>query len=591
MLPVTIEQELEVALKCHQSGRLAEAERFYERILAREPDHADALNLMGLVAHQTGRKHLAAELIRKAVARKPTSAMYHQNLGLALSSQGRLDEAVAAFRRALLIQPAYAIACDNLGCALTSHGHFNEAVTAHRQALFIQPNFAWAYCHLGAALSFLGQFDEADACFQQAVQLAPENTRIHNDFLVFLHYNPRSTLSSLLSAHLEYDRRHAAPLRSLWRPHSNTLDSERPLRLGFLSPHFASHPVGRFLIRPLEYLDSRQFHVACYSDTPVADEMTARIKAASAAWHETSGLNDEELADRIRADEVDILFDLAGHTAGNRLQVFARRPAPLQITWLDYVGTTGLTAMDYILADPQQIPPGAEPFYREKVLRMPVDYICYDPPANAPPVEPLPALARGYVTFASFNILATTTPHIFGIWARILRRVPHARLRLKNLGLTEPATRTRLLRLFAEHGIAAERLELLGWSPAEEVLACYNQVDLALDTWPYNGGLTTCEALWMGVPVVTYPGEIFASRHGLAHLSAAGATGTIAKDLDHYVELAVALATDLSRLAALRARLRQQAAAASLCDGAGFAAHFAAVLRDVWRQWIRQTGA
>jgi predicted O-linked N-acetylglucosamine transferase (SPINDLY family) len=300
------------------------------------------------------------------------------------------------------------------------------------------------------------------------------------------------------------------------------------------------------------------------------------------------GWSDDRLARQIRSDRIDILFDLAGHSAGNRLLVFARKPAPIEVTWAGYVGTTGLVAMDYILADRYEIPPQSEMYYRERVLRMPDGYMCYDPPGYAPPVSPLPALEKGYVTFAGFHNPAKITPQVVEVWARILRRLPQARLVLKYRCLDDAATAGRLADLFAGRGIDKDRLEFLGYSAHNETLDQYQRVDVALDTFPYNGGLTTCEALWMGVPVVTCPGETFASRHSLSHLSNVGPTETIAADLDEYVELAVTLAGDLPRLAALRAGLRARMASSPLCDGKRFAENFAEVLRGAWRHWCEK---
>lgn len=580
---------LGAALK--QQGRYDEAIAAYRRTLELQPDLPEAHNNLGTALQSVRRLDEAIAAYRRALALQPEYAMAHNNLGNALFSLRQLDEAIAAYRRALELQPDFALAYNNLGTALKDRGRSDEAIAAYRRALDLQPDFAVAHSNLGNALKDQGQPDEALPCYRHALHLQPESIGIHSNFLTVLHYSPQTTLAGLFDAHCEYDRRHAAPLRAGWQPHRNAPDPDRRLRLGFISPHFASHPVGRFLIRPLEKLDPGQFQIICYSDTPDPDEMTARIRATAAVWHEVAAMSDEQLAGRIQDDGVDILFDLAGHTARGRLPVFARKPAPIQITWLDYVGTTGLSAIDYILADPRQIPSAAERFYREKVLRMPDDYICYDPPASAPPVGPLPALGNGHVTFGSFNILAKITPEVIGVWARILHRIPRARLILKNRGLEEPSTSSRFLGLFAEHGVAPDRVDLLGWSPPDEVLACYNRVDVALDTVPYNGGLTTCEAIWMGVPVVTCPGETFASRHGLTHLSAAGLTETIADNLDEYVELAAALANDLPHLGALRTGLRARVAASPLCDGQRFADHLATLLRDVWRRSCAGTTA
>jgi predicted O-linked N-acetylglucosamine transferase (SPINDLY family) len=266
--------------------------------------------------------------------------------------------------------------------------------------------------------------------------------------------------------------------------------------------------------------------------------------------------------------------------------VFARKPAPIQVTWAGYVGTTGLTAMDYLLADRHEVPPGAERYYRERVLRMPDGYVCYDPPAYASPVKPLPAFDRGQMTFGCFNNPAKITPQAIEVWAKILRRLPGARLVLKYKGWNDNDVARRFIEMFVAHGIDSGRLELLGSSPHVELMAEYNRIDLALDPFPYNGGLTTCEALWMGVPVITCPGETFASRHSLSHLANVGLTETIARNLEEYAERAVSLAGDLPRLAALRAGLRQRMAASPLCDGKRFAAHLTAMLYDVWEKWL-----
>jgi len=584
--PVTISQALQVGIEHHRAGRLAEAQAAYEQILAAEPNHADGLNLLGLVAHESGRPEAAVESMRRAIASKPTSAMYHHNLGLALSATEQFDEALAAYREALRLDPGYAMAQDNLGAALLSRGRFTEAVAAHRAALRINPNSGWAHHHLGIALTFHREFDEALRCFQRGLQLEPGAVKMHSSFLTFLQYQPSVTPAGLLAAHGEFDRLHTAPLRAWWQPHANSREPERRLRLGFISPHFANHPVGRFIVRLFENLNAREFEIVCYSDTIQTDATTDRLRTAAYLWHDVPALSDEQLAARIREDRVDILFDLAGQTRAHRLLVFARKPAPIQITWCDYVGTTGLSAIDYILGDPREIPAGAEQWYREKVLRLPDDYICYDPPADAPQVGPVPALAAGHITFGSFNLLAKMSPQAIAAWAQILHAVPRSRLLVKNLGFDEAATRERFVQSFATQGISAERIEMLGWSTSAETLPCYHRVDLALDPFPYNGGLTTCEAIWMGVPVVTCPGETFAGRHGLAHLTAAGLTETIASDPEQYVKIATNLANDLPRLVEWRATQRERIAASPLCDGERFAAHFSKLMREVWRLWL-----
>jgi predicted O-linked N-acetylglucosamine transferase (SPINDLY family) len=469
--------------------------------------------------------------------------------------------------------------------------HPEEAIACYQRALAIDPHYLLSMNNLANVLKDCGRLEEAFPLYDRVLESASCVPQFASNRLASLQYAPAATLQMLDEAHREYDQRFALPFRAYWESHPNAAEPDRPIRLGFISPHFRFHPVGHFLVRLLENLDRREFEVFCYDDGSTSDAMTARLQAAANSWQQTAFLSDGSLDRRVRDDHIDILFDLAGHTAGNRLLVFARKPAPIQITWLDYVGTTGLSAIDYILADPREIPPEAEKFCSETVLRLADDYVCFDPPANAPGVGPPPALANGFITFASFNIVAKMNPQMVKVWSRVMARVPGSRLVLKNRGFESPAVVARMGGLFAEHSIDPNRIRFAGWSPPEEVLAEYGRVDIALDTFPYNGGLTTCEALWMGVPVVTCPGETFASRHGLAHLTAAGVTETIAHHLEQYEDLAVDLAHDLPRLVPLRASLRDRVAASALCDGPRFAGNFSTLMRQVWRKWCAAQSA
>jgi predicted O-linked N-acetylglucosamine transferase (SPINDLY family) len=580
---------LGVAFK--EQGKLVAAVACYRRALELNPEYAEAHNNLGVALREQGKLDEAVACCRRAVELKPDYAEAHNNLSVALREQGKLDEAAACGRRAVELRPDYAVAHNNLGSALQERGELDEAAACWRRAVELNPDYAEAHNNLGNALKDLGQAEEAAACYRCALELKPDYTVAHSNWLFSLHYRAGITPLDLAEAHAEFDRRHAAPLRSEEQRaasamHGSLLPAPRPaarvprpldrrLRLGFVSPDLGRHPVGYFLVRVLENLGREGQETICYSD---------RLQSAASCWRDTVALSDQPLAEQIRIDRIDVLFDLAGHTAHNRLLVFARKPAPIQVTWAGYVGTTGLTAIDYLLADRFEVPAGAERHYRERVLRMPDGYVCYDPPAYAPPVTPLPALDGGQATFACFNNPAKITPRAIDVWAAILCRLPGARLVLKFKGWNDRGVARRCADLFAARGIDPGRLEFLGSSPHEELLAEYRRVDLALDPFPYSGGLTTCEALWMGVPVITCPGETFASRHSLSHLSNVGLTETIAGDLDQYVERAVSLASDLPRLAALRAGLRERMAASPHCDGRRFAAALVSILRGVWEQ-------
>jgi predicted O-linked N-acetylglucosamine transferase (SPINDLY family) len=390
------------------------------------------------------------------------------------------------------------------------------------------------------------------------------------------------TPDQLATEHAAYDRQHAAPLLPAGAPRALLHHRHQRLKVGFVSPDLGRHPVGYFLVRVLENLSPDRLETTFYSHRRGKDDLTGRLQAAASGWRDVAGLSDEKLADQIREDQIDILFDLSGHTGYNRLLVFARKPAPIQITWIGYEGTTGLAAMDFLLADRHVVPEGSECFYRERVLRMPDGYLCFDPPKSAPPVGPLPALQTGTMTFGSFNNLAKTTPDVVAVWADILRRVPGSRLLMKYRGLGNQNVRQRYIDLFAARGVDPQRLIFLPFSSHAEYLATYQHVDLVLDTFPFSGSTVTCNSLWMGVPVLTCPGATFASRHSLSHLSNVGLTGMIARDLREYVEKAVSCAADLPKLAALRSDLREQMAASPLCDGKRFADHWTSLLYDVW---------
>jgi protein O-GlcNAc transferase len=522
---------------------------------------------------------------RRALQLKPHFAEAHNNLGNVLKDQGKLDEAVSCYERALQLKPDGAAEHNNLGTAWKNRGKLDKAMACYQRAVQLKPDDASAHNNLGDVFKDQGRLDEALACFRRALQLKPDFAAAHSNFLLAIQYRVGVSLSELAVVHAEYDRLHAAPLRTVRTLHENDRDPHRRLRLGFVSPDFGRHPVGYFLIRALENLDRGQCETVCYSNRMIKDDLTSRFQAAAAIWRDVRGLSDEGLTEQILKDRIDVLFDLSGHTAGNRLLVFARKPAPIQITWIGYDGTTGLEAIDYILADSHTIPAGQEVWYREQVLRMPHGYVCYDPPTTSPEAGPLPAAKNGYIRFGSFNNLAKITPHVVEVWAKVLDRVPFSRLELKYKGLGDESVCRRYLGLFTALGVDPSRVELTPPSAYAEYFSAYGEVDLALDPFPFGGSITTCDALWMGVPVITCPGETFVNRHTLSHLSSVGLMETIAGTLEEYVELAVSLAADLPRLASLRAGLRQRMAASSLCDGKRFAANLMHVLRDAWQDW------
>ena len=555
----------------------------WETALRLRPDDGETWHLLGTLLSKLERYPQAVDALQHAVRLRPAVGASHMNLGLALAMSGRLEEALAAFARATAVDPAVAESVQVLlGNIWFDRGRLDDAVACYHRAEAMNPRNGMVQLNLGNMMRDLGRAEEAVACYRRALLLQPDFAAVHSNLLLAGQYCTGVTLAGLAESHAAFDRQQAAPVRtSASSTERRSARKKSRLRLGFVSPDLGRHPVGFFLASLLENLRGADVETVCYSDRYRQDSITRRLRSAATRWREIKPMTDARVAELVRRDEVDILFDLAGHTANNRLLVFARRPAPVQITWAGYVGTTGLAEMDYLLADRFHVPAEAEPFYRERVLRMPHGYICYEPPADAPPVGPLPALGRGSVLFGCFNHLAKITPQGVTTWASVLRRVPGSGLLLKYNRWTNASAVGRMTELFAAEQIDPARLQFEGSGHHADWLGTYNRVDLALDPFPYSGGLTTCEALWMGVPVITCPGETFASRHSLSHCSNATVPEGVAGSLDEYVERAVSLASDVRKLAALRATLRPRMAGSPLCDRTQFARDFLQLLRSL----------
>ncbi|MCS6850984.1 MAG: tetratricopeptide repeat protein [Gemmataceae bacterium] len=585
--PAMAEAWCQLGAVLRAQGRLGEAEMALRQALALNPQSASAEKLLGHVLKSQGRLLEAEAAYLRSITWNPTDATTFGNLGDVYHLQSRFQDAERAYRQALALSPTYGGAVNNLAYVLEAQGRLDEAEAAAWRALELLPNLPEAHLNLGNLMQTRGRLEEAIRHFRRARELRPSYVSASSNILRCEQYRPGITPARLAQLHRDWEARHVAELRQLPRDLPNGRDPDRVLLLGLISNDFCRHPVGYFVAPLFEHHDRERLQIVCYGDRVRADDWTDRLRAAADEWHDIRLLDDEQLAERIRADRIDLLVDLAGHTAYHRLLTFARKPAPLQFTWIGYTGTTGLSAIDYLIADRFHVPEGDEAHYCEKVLRLPDGYVCYPPPEDAPTVGPLPAQEAGCVTFGSFNYPAKITPPVIALWADILRRLPGSRLLLKFNGLGDPGLRRRLLDQFAAAGIDPGRLELQGWSPRRQLLETYHKVDIALDPFPYSGGLTTCEALWMGVPVITCPGETFAGRHSFSHLSNAGLTETIARDRDEYVRLAVELARDWPRLAALRAGLRERMRRSPLCDGPRFARHVEAALRSVWRRWCQ----
>lgn len=493
----------------------------------------------------------ALSLLARAVEQHPTDVDLLLELAALYRMQGNLVDAEALFRCVLDIEPASVSALNNLAVLYGDYGN------------------AFA----------------AESLFEAALEHEPNNAAIHSNALLNAQYIPGMTAARLFGLHQQWNKQHGLPRNDGWQAPRSQDQPHKKLKLGFLSSDFYQHPVAAFMLPLFQALDRTECEIHCWRQGSSTDNMTAQFKALANSWHEVSALADNDVVTQIRAFGVDILFDMGGHSFNNRLGVFAQRAAPVQISWAGYVGTTGLTAMDYLLADPNHVPAAEDDYYAEKIIRMPQCYVPYLPPEVAPSVSPLPALSQGHITFAAFHNPAKLNNQMLALWSKVLNAIPRSRLVLQYRGVQAPDFVTRAQAVFASGEISTDRVSFRRAKPQAQFLATYNAIDIALDTFPYSGGVTTCEALWMGVPVVTLTGQTFAGRHTTSYLNTVGLNDLIAETPEQYVSIAVNLAHSIDRLSELRRTMRERMQASPLLDHAGYAQNFLAAMRRVWTDY------
>ena len=563
-------------------GRLAEAADCFGRVCALAPGYAGGFYNLGYTLQGLGRLDEAAAAYRRALALNPDHGKAHNNLGSTLKGLGRLDEAIEAFRSAVRLAPDQAELHYTLGNALLAARRLGEAVETYRQAIALRPDYADAWTNLGNAFQSLGRLREAVEAYERAIALRPGFAAPDSNRLLCLLYDSEVSPETLLAEHRRWDARVGGRTAPPASSYPSPRDPERRLRIGYVSADFSRHPVGYFLAGVLPAHAAAAVEVFAYSNGATPDDMTEVLRAGAHQWREIAGVSDDTAEAMIRRDGIDILVDLSGHTSQNRLPLFTRRPAPVQASWLGYPSTTGLSEIDYLLMDSAAVPPGAERWCSEAVVRLGPTRFCYAPPDYAPAVSE--AHPDRPVVFGSFNNLSKVGPMVIALWAEVLKAAPGSKLVLKWSSLADPDARRRLEGLFATVGIEAGRLDLRGPSPHAAMLDEYGGIDIALDPFPFCGGLTSCEALWMGVPVVTLPGERIASRQTLGFLEALGLGDLAATSGSDYVRIAAALADDPGRRAALRCALRPRMAASPLVDGRRFTPRLEAAYRGMWRR-------
>ena len=549
---------------------------------------ADRLYRQGNLLYSQAKFAEAVVCYQQAIRLLPKAPMIQCNLGAALWAQGKRTEAIQVWTKVLVLNPDSMEAYNNLGNAYTEEGKFTEAKECYGRALALQPTLHALHNNIAGLLTYQGLLKESQTHYQQALSLAPENSSYFSNYLFSLNYGDDLTDEAIHAAHDEYDQRFGHPPGAFttWQ---NPPQPERPLKVAYVSGEFFESSVG-FLIEPILLQHTRSHFIpVCYSTGRRSDLTTQRIKSLAADWLDVRSLDASGFAEQIRADGIDILVDLIGHTTANRLPTFALKPAPVQVSYAGYVNTTGLRAVDYYIGDAITLNTENARLFNEIPVQLPCSLYNYLPPAFTPEVAPSPYLKNGFITFASFNTVAKVNPFTIHLWAEVLKALPDSRLLLKDKATSDLATVERLRLLFAQQGIAPERIDLRRYTPLPEHLSDYGQVDIVLDPHPFNGGINSLQALWQGVPLVTLLGTRHASRVGASLLSAVGLHYLIAKTPDEYIAKAIALAKDKERLLQIRQTLREQMRKSSIIDSTLFIKHWESALRLFWRRYCEST--
>ena len=568
-----------LAMLLSQLERRAEAMECYQQVLKVSPENFEVHNNHGNLFKDIGQFASAEAAYRKALSIKPDSALAYNNLGMVLHNQNRIVEAEATYRISLALQPDFPEAINNLGVTLMETGRLAEAEALYLDGLAKRPKHINLLANLGCVYKEQGRIDESVACFRGALKLNPDFFMSASNLLFTLNYGIDCNPVKMLDEAIQFGRGCSAKVRSPYREWRTSSDGT--LRVGFVSGDLYSHPVGYFLESLVTEIDTQSFELYAYNCSPVEDLVTQSLRPCFKKWQTITGLSDQALAEHIHRDGIDILIDLSGHTANNRLPAFAYKPAPVQASWLGYFATTGMKEMDYWIGDPYVTPAEDAAHFTETLWPLADSYLCFSPPKGAPAVSALPALTNGYITYGCFNSLSKLNEEVIALWSQVLKRTPDSKLYLKTRQLDDEKVCESINSAFQAHGIDPSRLILSGWSPRIELLAEYSRVDLALDPFPYPGGTTSAESLWMGVPVLTKKGNRFLSHIGTSIAANAGLADWVAEDNDAYVEKAVSLSADVAHLASLRTGLRDQLLTNPLFDAKRFARNLEDALKGM----------
>ncbi|MBF0450143.1 MAG: tetratricopeptide repeat protein [Candidatus Magnetomorum sp.] len=617
-------QEMQRAISFYEKGQKLEAKKQCEFILNQNPNHPDALHLLGLIVAQTGQLNQGTTLILKAIEIYDKDSSYHSNLAIFLARAGEFERAIQHYQSALLLRPDDPGILNNLGMALFYQKKFEQSLISFLRALNLKPDYYEARIHLSMVYESLNQLDNAMDCCQEVIlhskdpfQLAMAYNQMGNiclkqacltraidaykkalnydkthqeiwsNYLLTLNYDSEQTARQIFCAHQEWGLQVAKNITPVFF-HSNMPDRHRPIRVGYISPDFRMHPVAFFIEPILKNHDSRNIEVYCYSDVQKADAVTSRLETYQNVWRNISGYSNKAVSEQICSDGIDILVDLSGHTANNRLCVFAEKPAPVQATYLGYVNTSGLKVMDYRFTDAYADPPNHDHLYSETLIRIDPCFCCYHPPDISVHVSELPALSNGYMTFGAFHNLTKVSLDTLMLWVNVLHAISHSRLVLQSISLSDAKSIDHFKQWFQSQGIESHRIEFLGYQSFNDYLKKHHHIDILLDTHPWSGHTISCHGLWMGVPIITLEGNRHAERMVGSILSTMGLGSWIAKTHTEYIEKAVTWSQNIKHLSQLRQNIRLKLIQSPVCNGMKFTQKLEMIYRHLWGKWCQE---
>ena len=570
----------------HKLNKINEAVGSYKKAISLKTDFAEAYNNLGNAFRDLDKPKEALTHLKKAIEINSDYSEAYNNLGAAYQDLSNNEEALKNFQKAIKIKPNYTEAYNNLGMLFSDLARFDESLNCYKKAIEIKPNYEKAYNNLGNLFNNLGRYDEASAAFNQAIKIKPDYAKAYSNLLFNLNYKTNFNPTTYLSEAKKF-RAKCEPVKKNISVSYNYEKKPKKIRLGLVSADFGNHPGGFFTLSTLRELRKKNFELVAYATTSRQDELSSFFRPLFSKWHFVEKKNDEEIVEQIFKDGIHILMDLQGHSAKNRLPIFIYKPAPIQVSWLAQ-GSTGIPEIDYFIGSDHITPKEEEKHYVEKILRMPEISQCFTPPIFDVKINSLPALKNNFITFGCVNKLSKINDDVIFLWSKILSSVSNSKLLLKNRDLDNKGIVEKIIERFGKHNINSNRLILIGKSKTRrELLKIYNEIDIALDPFPFQGNTSTCEAVWMGIPVLTLKGDRYLSHFGESINSNLDMNNWIAKNQEEYVTLAIKYSSDIDSLSKIRVNLRDVALNSPVFDALRFSEHFSSALWEIWNNFSK----